>query len=312
MTTILQVLTIVLALLCLGGGAYALALLWRARRGVEIDHRLARLVGDSNAIARPKSILAEWPDAMLFVPALVKNRLYRAGIVLSADRLVAALFAALFVWITLALLSSVLVATLVVASATFVVAAIIDYRARQRMNALSDAMLGYFDRVRQLLVIGNSLSVALAGATQSSPPIVVEFFTPTVRRIANGAGVAESVSHLAEELGLHELKLFSTAIEANLRFGGSLTSILANLIENIRRRASVMREMRVSTSQIRASAWVLGLLPMIVASIVMVQSPDYVRWFIDEPVGRQLLIYCAVSQVLGAFMMRSVVRANYW
>lgn len=312
MATMLQVLTIVLAVLCLGGGAYVLMLLWRAQRGADVNHRLAHLVGGSGATARPMPMLGRWPDAMLFVPTFVKNRLYRAGIVLSADRLVTVLFAAFFVWIVLTLLSGILVATVVVASATFVVAAIIDYCARQRMNALSDAMLGYFDRVRQLLVVGNSLSVALAGATQSSPPIVVEFFTPTVRRIANGAGVAESVNHLAEELDLHELKLFGTAIEANLRFGGSLTSILANLIENIRRRASVMREMRVSTSQIRASAWVLGLLPMIVASIVMVQSPDYVRWFIDEPVGRQLLIYCAASQILGAFMMRGVVRANYW
>src|SRR5690606_41244 len=206
----------------------------------------------------------------------------------------------------------IMIALLALISVLLAAAAVVDYRARKRMDALCDAMLGYFDRVRQLLVVGNSLSVALARATQSSPPIVVEFFQPTVRRIANGAGVADSINQLARELDLYELRLFGAAIETNLRFGGSLTAILSSLIENIRRRASVMREVRVSTSQIRASAWVLGLLPMFVASVVMVQSPDYMRWFIDEPVGRQLLIYCAISQLLGAFMMRSVVRtASY-
>jgi tight adherence protein B len=122
--------------------------------------------------------------------------------------------------------------------------------------------------------------------------------------------VTESIGQLADELDLYELRLFGAAVETNLRFGGSLTAILANLIENIRRRAAVLREVRVSTSQIRASAWVLGLLPMIVASVVMVQSPDYVRWFIDNPSGRTLLIYCAVSQVLGAVMMRGVVKST--
>jgi Flp pilus assembly protein TadB len=42
----------------------------------------------------------------------------------------------------------------------------------------------------------------------------------------------------------------------------------------------------------------------------MVQSPDYVRWFIDNPSGQTLLIYCAVSQVLGAVMMRGVVKST--
>src|SRR3546814_13746891 len=74
--------------------------------------------------------------------------------------------------------------------------AIIDQLGSRRMNALSACMSGFLDRVRQLLIVGNSLSVALARATQSSPPILVEFFSPTIRRIANGAGVAESLNQL--------------------------------------------------------------------------------------------------------------------
>lgn len=306
----MQASTVLLALLCFGGGAFALFLLWRARRDMEINLRLGEIVGMQGR-AKSELLFGRWPDPTALLPALARNRLYQAGIELPPERLTAILIFSLCLWLSLTLLLGLLVASVVLLSALLIVAAIVDYRARQRMNTLSEAMLGFFDRVRQLLVVGNSLSVALARATQSSPPVVVEFFTPTIRRIANGAGVAESVNQLAEDLDLYELRLFGTAIETNLRFGGSLTAILSNLIDNIRRRAAVMREVRVSTSQIRASAWVLGLLPMVVASVVMVQSPDYVRWFIDEPAGRQLLIYCALSQVLGAFMMRGVVRTSF-
>lgn len=306
-----EMLTVILALLCFGGGAYVLYLLWRIRRDAEVNARLDHLIDRSKAGSKPVSLLGAWPDATYLLPAAVHKRLYQAGIELPPDRLTAILIFGLCIWISLSVLSGLLVATVILVSVILVAAAIVDYRARKRMNALSDAMLGYFDRVRQLLVVGNSLSVALARAAQTSPPIVVEFFSPTIRRIANGAGVAESVNQLGDELELYELRLFGTAIETNLRFGGSLTAILANLIDNIRRRSAVIREVRVSTSQIRASAWVLGLLPMVVASFVMVQSPDYARWFVDEPVGRQLLIYCALSQVLGAFMMRAVVRTSY-
>ena len=303
-------LTVILALLCLGSGAYALFLLWRSRYDREVEERLEELVARSPAVAKPSSPFGSWPDSTRYLPAFARTRLYQAGIELSADRLTALSFFAFCLWIAISLLFTFFVSTLLVLSVVLVIAAVVDYRARQRMNTLSDALLGYFDRVRQLLVVGNSLSVALSRATQSSPPIIVEFFSPTMRRIANGAGVTESIGQLADELDLYELRLFGAAVETNLRFGGSLTAILANLIENIRRRAAVLREVRVSTSQIRASAWVLGLLPMIVASVVMVQSPDYVRWFIDNPSGRTLLIYCAVSQVLGAVMMRGVVKST--
>ena len=308
----MQVLIALLAVLCLTAGAYALFLLARLRRDREVTFRLDRLISESPVAAKAQASLGIWPDSTRLLPAVARNRLYQAGIEISADRLTALLVFGLCSWVALSIVFGLLAATIVLLSVSLVLAAIVDYRARQRMNALSDAMLGYFDRIRQLLVVGNSLSVALARATQSSPPIVAEFFQPTVRRIANGAGVAESVNQLARELDLYELRLFGAAIETNLRFGGSLTSILSSLIDNIRRRASVVREVRVSTSQIRASAWVLGLLPLVVASAVMLQSPDYMRWFIDEPAGRQLLIYCAISQVLGAVMMRSVVgTTNY-
>ncbi|MEP0707768.1 MAG: type II secretion system F family protein [Parvibaculum sp.] len=308
----MQVLIAVLAVLCFAAGGFALFLLARLRRDRDVTMRLEQLIHRSPASNKTAAFLGAWPDSTRLLPAIVQNKLYQAGIEVLADRLTALLIFTLCLWIALSILFGLIAATIVLLSVVLVSAAVVDYRARQRMNALSDAMLGYFDRVRQLLVVGNSLSVALARATQSSPPIVVEFFQPTIRRIANGAGVAESVNQLARELDLYELRLFGAAIETNLRFGGSLTAILSSLIENIRRRASVMREVRVSTSQIRASAWVLGLLPMVVASAVVVQSPEYMRWFIEEPVGRQLLIYCGISQVLGAFMMRSVVRtASY-
>lgn len=302
--------TVILALLCLGSGAYALFLLWRSRRDREVEERLGELVARSSAVTKVKLPFGSWPDSTRYLPEFARTRLHQAGIELSADRLTALVFFTFCLWVAISFLLSFFVSTLLTLSIVLVVAAMVDYRARRRMNSLSDAMLGYFDRVRQLLVVGNSLSVALSRATQSSPPIVVEFFSPTMRRIANGAGVTESIGQLADELDLYELRLFGAAVETNLRFGGSLTAILANLIENIRRRAAVLREVRVSTSQIRASAWVLGLLPMVVASVVMVQSPDYVRWFIDNPSGQTLLIYCAVSQVLGAVMMRGVVKST--
>src|SRR5690606_18469704 len=180
----MQVLIALLAVLCLTAGAYALFLLARLRRDREVTFRLDRLISESPVAAKAQASLGIWPDSTRLLPAVARNRLYQAGIEISADRLTALLVFGLCSWVALSIVFGLLAATIVLLSVSLVLAAIVDYRARQRMNALSDAMLGYFDRIRQLLVVGNSLSVALARATQSSPPSVAEFFQATVRRIA--------------------------------------------------------------------------------------------------------------------------------
>src|SRR5690606_34959786 len=144
-------------------------------------------------------------------------------------------------------------------------------------------------------------------AAQSASPVISDLFTPTLRRIANGGGVADSIGQMADELDIRELHLFAAAVTANMKFGGSLTAVIQNLIESIRNGAMLDREVRVTTSQVRASAWVLGLLPLAVAVLVTFDNPDYVDWFIKDPAGRACLYYAAVSQTLGILLMRKII-----
>lgn len=307
---LLNVTTILASLLCLAGGVAAFAM-WRRQYGaLDMHDRLMALtqVGSAQTAAEPRPIL---PEIEKVLPLFLRRRLFQAGIAIDPARLSFVTLGLAGIWVALILPFGIFVALVVVGTILLTIAAVIDHLASRRMNALSASMSGFMDRVRQLLVVGNSLSIALARATHASPPIVVEFFTPTIRRIANGAGVAESVNQLADELDLHELRLFGTAIETNLRFGGSLSAVLANLIENIRRRSAVDREVRSNTSQIRASAWILALLPLVACAAVMIKNPDYIRYFIEDPTGNKFLIYAGFSELVGAFLMRSIVRVNY-
>ena len=307
---LLQFATLFGSLLCFAGGV-AVFITWRRQHGaLEMQDRLVALTQVSHTIApvAPRNIL---PEIEKVLPLMLRRRLFQAGIHINPARLSLMAFALAFIWIVVVSISGIFVAAIVDGVIVLTSFAIIDQLASRRMNALSGCMSGFLDRVRQLLIVGNSLSVALARATQSSPPILVEFFSPTIRRIANGAGVAESINQLGEELDLHELRLFGAAVETNLRFGGSLSAVLANLIENIRRRSAIDREVRANTSQIRASAWILGILPLVACAAVMVKNPEYVRYFIDTSTGNKLLIYAGLSELVGAILMRSIVRVSY-
>jgi tight adherence protein B len=188
---------------------------------------------------------------------------------------------------------------------------VLEWQAQAGMRHLSDSMLGFLERVRQLITVGNSLPAALERAVANSPPVVVNALTPTVRRIRNGSGVAESLERCALDLEVYELNLLATAARTNMRFGGSMTQILRNMIENIRKRTAVERELRADTTQVRASAWVLALLPVLVAAVVMLTNRSYSRWFLATESGHHMIAYAIVSQFIGVVLMRMITRVRY-
>jgi tight adherence protein B len=183
--------------------------------------------------------------------------------------------------------------------------------AARRLAELGAQLPGFFDRVRQLLIIGNSLPTAFNRSVQGAPPRLRHFFAPTVRRMGNGASFSESIGQCVDDIDLYEMRLFAAAVATNMRFGGSLTHSLGNLVSYLRKRASIERELRASTTQIRFSAWVLGLLPVLVAGLVVFQNQEYAHWFISHPTGKRMLAYCVISQLAGALMMRLVVRTSF-
>jgi tight adherence protein B len=183
--------------------------------------------------------------------------------------------------------------------------------AGRRVAQMGTLIPGFLDRMRQLLTVGNSLPTAFARTAQAAQPALGQFFAPTLRRIHNGAGFCESIRQCSDDIDIYEMHLFATAVAANARFGGSLSQALNNLVIYLRRRAAIERELRSSTAQIRASAWVLGLLPMLVASAIVLQNRDYANWFLTHSQGKTLLIYCLLSQLIGAVLMRAVVKTKF-
>jgi tight adherence protein B len=294
-------------LLALLGLAILFATTYRARAARL--RRLEQLVRPVDAALSPGQPLQQ--RILRFLPRQVIRNLRLLGI--EPDlRGVAAAAGVLIAALTMALLllgPAVAVGLAVACAAAGLVA--LNLLAARRLADLAALTPGFFDRVRQLLIVGNTLPTAFSRAVQGAQPRLARAFAPALRRMGNGASFAESIRQNAEEIDLYEVRLFATAVAANMRFGGSLTHSLGNLVSYLRKRASIERELRANTAQIRASAWVLGLLPALVASLIVIQNPDYARWFVAHPTGRVMLVYCVLSQLVGLFAMRAIVRTAY-
>lgn len=249
--------------------------------------------------------------AQRFLPRSVVRNLHLLGIEpdLHGAGIVLATAASLVGMV--AYFAGILPALALASTALLVGLMLLNILAARRLTELGALLPNFFDRVRQLLTIGNSLPTAFVRSVQGAPPLLAAFFAPTVRRMGNGASFSASIAQSADDIDLYEMHLFAAAVATNMRFGGSLTHSLANLVSYLRKRASIERELRANTTQIRVSAWVLGLLPVLVAGIIIFQNQDYARWFISHPTGKRMLVYCIISQIVGTLLMRMVVRTKF-
>lgn len=290
-----------------------LVMLWRAERTKQlrtelIMQRLRRLRSDQQSLDwadeenASLAVLPEW------TPNFIKVRIARAdvrpsaGLVLSVVILLAAFV--LLIGLTLgpvfALASFGLIIGLIFLA--------LELIANRRLGDFREGLPGYFDRVRQLLLVGNTLQQGLGKALGNANEQTRRYLEPMVRRIDHGATVAESVGWLAQRIDVPEVHMFHAAIETNIRYGGRVTDILGNLIAMLKDQDRARRELGAATSETRGSANVLTGLPLVIALGFSVINPSYISFFIQHPTGHMLLGISTALILTGAYVLRRMMK----
>ena len=77
----------------------------------------------------------------------------------------------------------------------------------------------------------------------------------------------------------------------------------------MRDREEAQRELLALSAETRLSAWVLGLLPLVVAGGLFVLNAGYVMLMWKDPTGRNLLLGAAVLEVVGVLMLYRLAKS---
>jgi tight adherence protein B len=124
---------------------------------------------------------------------------------------------------------------------------------------------------------------------------------------AMGLPLDEAVQRLPERMPLPETNFFAIVIAIQSRSGGSLSEALANLSDVLRERQRMKAKARAMSGEAKTSAYIIGGLPIIVAGILYLTSPQYVGLLFTTQTGKLVLAACAVSMLCGALVMRKMI-----
>ena len=164
------------------------------------------------------------------------------------------------------------------------------------------------DFLARALRAGHSFSNVLQMVgDELSEPISGEF-KMAHEEINYGVPMNEALQNLAARIPLTDLRYLVIAVLVQRESGGNLAEVLVSIARIIRARLKLLGQVRVLSAEGRMSAWVLGLMPVVMIGVMALVNPQYIRLLWTDPSGIKLLWYAAGMVALGVVWMRKVIR----
>jgi len=143
-------------------------------------------------------------------------------------------------------------------------------------------------------------------ADQTQEPVKTEFGL-VVEDQTMGMPLADATERVPQRVPTPEARFFAIVVAIQSRTGGSVAEALANLSTVLRERQKMRGKIKALSSESKASAMIIGALPVFVAGALYVVSPNYISLLFTTQTGHLVLAACAVWMLIGSLVMRKMI-----
>ena len=185
----------------------------------------------------------------------------------------------------------------------WVVGFIANRRIKKFTSDFPDAMDIIVRGIRSGLPVHDSLRVI----AQESPEPLASQFNRLVESLSMGASVDQALEKMHENMPTPEVRFFSIVLAIQQKTGGNLAEALANLSTVIRARKLMREKAKALSGEAVASAAIIGSLPPVVATLISITAPDYMRPLFTDPRGHLMLMAGAFWMTIGVLSMRKMI-----
>jgi tight adherence protein B len=143
-------------------------------------------------------------------------------------------------------------------------------------------------------------------ASEAQEPVRSEF-RAIVEQQALGISIADAVGKLYERVPVPESNFFAIVIAIQAKAGGNLSETLGNLSRVLRERKKMKAKVQAMSQEAKASAAIIGCLPILVAVLTYLSSPHYISLLWTTSTGKICLVISAFWMSLGVLVMRKMI-----
>jgi tight adherence protein B len=187
---------------------------------------------------------------------------------------------------------------------------LLKFQLGKRADKLREQLPDVLTILASSLRAGHSFLQALDTVSKEITEPAAAEFVRVVAEVRLGRPVEEALGAMAERVGSEDFKWAVLAVNIQREVGGNLAEILDTVADTLRERATLLRQVKVLTTEGRLSAWVLGVMPFIIALYMYAVNKEYISLLVTTTVGWVMLAGAGGLLTLGVLWMRKIVKID--
>lgn len=184
---------------------------------------------------------------------------------------------------------------------------IIRFLAKRRQKKFLEDFADALEGMVRLLQAGMPVTEAIAMVSREYQGPIKEEMMGIYEDQKVGISLGEAAERAAKRMPLTEMKMFAAAILIQSETGSSLSEVLINLANVIRARFRLQRKVKALSSEAKASAMIIGALPILVAGGLYLVNPDYISLLFTTKMGNILAGGAIFWMTCGVLVMKQMI-----
>jgi len=187
----------------------------------------------------------------------------------------------------------------------------LNRRRVKRMKQLEEQMPLALDVINRAVRAGHPVvsAVHLAGEEMGDP--IGSEFGLIVDETTYGFEFREALTNFARRSGSEDAHFFAVSVGVQAETGGNLVEILEGLAAVIRSRSMLAKRVRALSSEGRASAMLLSVLPALLVSFMLLTKPVYYTSKFSDPIFWPVATGVFLLYLVGLLLIRRIINFRY-
>lgn len=178
----------------------------------------------------------------------------------------------------------------------------------KRLYKIIEQLPDALDLISRALRAGHAFPSGLQMVGEETQDPIAGEFRIVHDEINFGVSVPAALTNLASRVPRPDMRHFVIAVLIQRETGGNLTELLANISTLIRERMKLLMKVQVLSAEGRLSAWILCILPFVLAGIINLVNPRFMSVLWTDPLGLKLIYAALIFMGIGALWMRKIIR----
>ncbi len=180
----------------------------------------------------------------------------------------------------------------------------------RRMARFSEQLPGTLQLLSGSLAAGYSLLQAIDTVVRESDGPMAAELNRAIVEARLGVQVEDALETTARRMNSVDFAWVVMAIRTQRDVGGNLSEVLNNVAATMRERERLRRQVDVLSAEGRLSAIILGALPVLFVTYLVLVRPEYIGLLVTTPLGIIMIVVGLTLMLAGAFWMRKVIKVE--